>query len=143
MKTIKFSSVFLSVLLLIGVARADKPKNRSLLTMKFSINAFIDADTRGICDGLADIIDDYAKFNMIRSGQTWSFDKKQIVNQMLHLRGVKQNCTTTFNIMETYGNYALYKVEMRYPKFSRINYITMNECSEGWKITNVTSVFTE
>jgi len=142
MKTFKFSSIALALLLLTVVAKADKPKNRTAFTMKFSIASFIDADTRGICKGLSDIIDDNAKFNMMRSGQTLSFTKQQVVKQMEHLRGVAQNCTTTFNLMETYGNYALYKVEMKYPTFSRINYITMNECKDGWKITNVTSVFT-
>lgn len=142
MKTINFFSIALILFLFSSVAKADKPKNRTAFTMKFSISAFIDADTRGIYEGISDIIDDNVKFNLIRDGQTLSFTKKQIINHMEHLRGVKQNCTTSYNILETYGNYALYKVEMKYPTFSRINYITMNECKEGWKITNVTSVFT-
>jgi hypothetical protein len=143
MKTFKLTSFALSLFLLIGVAKADKPKSHKLLTMTLSINAFIDADTRGICTGLADIIDDNAKFNMTRSGKTMSFTKKQVISYMEYLNGVEQNCTATYNILETYGNYALYKVEMKYPTFSRINYITMNECKDGWKITNVTSIFTK
>jgi len=143
MKTIKITSLALSMILLFVNAKADKPKNRATLTMKFSITAFIDADARGICDGLTDIIANNAKFNMMRGDQMISFNKKEIINSMENLRGVQQNCTTKYNIVEAAGNYVLIKVEMKYPTFSRFNYVTMNECSDGWKITNVSSIFTK
>ncbi|MGI4021775.1 MAG: hypothetical protein ACRYFA_09735 [Janthinobacterium lividum] len=141
MKTIKVTFLALSLFFLLEVAKADEPKRHSVLTMKFSISSFIDADTRGICDGLSDIINDNAKFTMMRSGEMFSFTKKQIVKQMEYLRGVQQNCATSYNVVEASDKYALIKVAMKYPCFSRINYVTMNECSDGWKITNVSSIF--
>lgn len=141
MKTIKITFLGLSLFFLLGVAKADEPKNRVLLTMKFSITSFIDADARGICDGVSDIINENAKFTMMRGDQLISCTKKQIVDQLERLRGVQQNCITSYNVVEASEKYSLIKVIMKYPTFSRINYITMNECSEGWKITNVNSVF--
>lgn len=142
MKTLKLTTI-IGLLFLFGTAKADKPKTHAAFTMKFSIAAFIDADTRGICDGLTDIIADNAKFDMMRGDQMITVTKKQLLNHMETLRGVEQNCTTKYAVLETRNNYALIKVEMKYPQFTRINYVTMNECSEGWKITNVTSVFTK
>ncbi|RYE10764.1 MAG: hypothetical protein EOP44_01665 [Sphingobacteriaceae bacterium] len=110
--------------------------------MKFCINAFIDADTRGLCDGLADIIADHAKFDMMCGNQMITVNKKQVINHMEHLRGVQQNCTSKYTVLETLDKFTLIKVEMQYPTFTRINYVTMNECREGWKVSNVTSVFT-
>lgn len=115
MKTIKFTSVILSLVLLIGIAKADKPKSRAALSMKFSIDAFIDADTRGICDGLTDIIADKAAFGIMSGDKIFAATKKQIINQMKSLRGVQQNCTTDYVVLETREHYALVKVEMKYP----------------------------
>lgn len=141
MKTVKLTSLALSLFLLIGITKADKPKKHTSFTVKFSISTFIDADTHGNCVGLADVIADNAKFTMMRGNQLLSFNKKEIINSMEHLSGVQQNCTTTYQRVETQGSYVLIKVEMKYPTFSRFNYVTMNECSDGWKITNVSSIF--
>lgn len=141
MKTIKITSIALSMLLLFGSAKADKPKNRITASMRFSITSFIDADARGNCDGMAELIADNAKFTMMRGDKLLSFNKKEIVNSMENLRGIHQNCTTNYAVVEASGNYALIKVEMKYPTFSRFNYVTMNQCSDGWKITNVSSIF--
>jgi hypothetical protein len=129
------------MLLLLDVAKADEPKRRASLTMKFSISSFIDADTHGKCDGIAAIINDNAKFTLMRGDEMLSFNKKQIISHLEYLRNIQQNCTTNYNVVEAAGNYALIKVEMKYPTFSRINYVTMSECSDGWKITNISSVF--
>ncbi len=142
MKTLKITAIAFSLFLLLGNAKAGKPKNRTVFTMQFSISAFIDADARGIVgDGFADIIADNAKFSMMRGDQMLCFNKNEIVKSMENLRGIRQNCTTNYNVVETSDKYVLIKVEMKYPTFSRFNYITMNECSDGWKITNVSSIF--
>ena len=142
MKTFQVT-ITIIFLLLCNIAKADKPKRHAAFTMQFSISTFINADTRGKCYGLDDIIADNAKFDMMRGDQMITVTKKQLLNHMEVLRGIEQNCTTKYAVLETRGNYALIKVEMKYPEFSRINYVTMNDCSDGWKITNVTSVFTK
>ncbi|RYY07338.1 MAG: hypothetical protein EOP43_03555 [Sphingobacteriaceae bacterium] len=141
MKTVKVTFLALSLFCLLGVVKAEKPKNRTVFTMKFSISSFIDADTRGLCNGLANIINDNAKFTMMRGDQLISCNKKQIVNYLEKLRGIQQNCTTSYDVIEAADKYALIKVVMKYPAFTRFNYVTMNECSDGWKITNVNSIF--
>ena len=141
MKTFKITSIALSLFLLLGNAKADKPKRHTVFTMPFSVNAFIDADARGLCDGLADIIADNAKFSVMRGDQMLCFNKKEIIKSMESLRGVQQNCTTNYKVIETFDRYVLVKVEMKYPTFSRFNYITLHQCSDGWKITNVSSIF--
>lgn len=143
MKTFKITFIALGLFLLFGDAKADKPKNKihASFTMQFSVTAFINADARGLCDGLNDIIADNAKFSMMRGDQMLCFNKKEIIKSMENLRGVQQNCTTNYNVVETFDKYVLFKVEMKYPNFSRFNYITLNLCSDGWKITNISSIF--
>ncbi len=143
MKTFKITFVALTLFLLIGNVKADKPKIHAYSNLKLSISTFIDADTRGICDGLTEIIDDNARFNAMHAGHVLSFNKKQMVNYMQSLEGVEQNCTTSYDVIEAHGNYVLVKVEMKYPTFSRFNYVTITECKGGWKIINVNSIFTK
>lgn len=141
MKTLKITSIALCLCFTVGFAKADKPKNRSLLTVQFSITSFINADTRGNYLGLENVINDDAKFTMMRGDKMLSFTKKQYLGQFKYLKDVQQNCITSYNVLETHSKYALIKVDMKYPTFVRTNYVTMTQCSDGWKITNVISVF--
>ncbi len=143
MKTFKITVIVFGLFFLLGNAKADKPKskNHAVFTMQFSVNAFVDADARGICDGLTAIIADNAKFSMMCGDQMLCFNKKEIVKSMENLRNVQQNCTTNYNVVEIFDRYVLVKVEMKYPTFSRFNYTTLNQCSDGCKITNVSGIF--
>ena len=139
MKTLKTTFIALLVTLTFTVTKADTPKEK--LTMRYAISAYVDAFSQGKYSGFADLIDDSAKFSHMRGSKVICFNKSQIIESLKDQQNVIQNCTTTTKVVESTGNLVVYKVQMKYQNFSRTNYVTMTDTGNGWKITNVSSVF--
>lgn len=141
MKTLKTIFIALLVTLTFTAAKANNPNIKERLTMRYAINIYVDAFTHGKSAGLFEIIDENAKFLHNRGQQVISFSKNQILQSLENEHNVEQNCTTIIKIVENNSNLVVYKVQMKYQNFSRTNYVTMTDTGNGWKITNVSSVF--
>ena len=122
-------------------ANAAKPNVNEKLTMRYAIAAYVDAFAHGHFDGLAEVVDESAKFSQSRGQKILSFSKNDILESLKSQQNVEQNCKTTSHIVENTGNLVVYKVQMKYDDFARINYVTMTDTGAGWKITNVSTVF--
>lgn len=141
MKTLKTILIALFITLTYNVSKASIPNINEKLTMHYAITTYVNAFTHGKTSGLANIIDDNAKFSHNRGEKIISFNKNQILEGLANQENIEQNCTTTTKVVENNTNLVLYKVQMKYQNFSRINYVTMTDTGNGWKITNVSSVF--
>ena len=111
------------------------------LTQTYAVNTYIDAMTRGKLGGLNDVLDKSAAFSMVRGNQVLSFDKKQMIGYFQSNKNTEQQCTTSTSVVESNPAIAIVKVDMKYDNFTRSNYITIANTGNGWKITNVYSVF--
>ncbi|MVN20977.1 nuclear transport factor 2 family protein [Mucilaginibacter arboris] len=141
MKTLKTTLLALLLTVTYSISKANLPNRSERLTMRYAISAYVDAFTHGKCAGLADVIDDSAKFSHTRGEKIISFSKNEILESLKNQQDVEQNCTTTARIVESTAKLVVYKVQMKYEKFSRINFVTMTDTGNGWKITNVSTVF--
>ncbi|MGI4021968.1 MAG: nuclear transport factor 2 family protein [Janthinobacterium lividum] len=141
MKTLKTIFIALLVTLTFTAAKADRPNIKERLTLRYAITTYVNAFTHGKVGSLAEIIDDSAKFSHNRGEKIISFSKNQILENLNSQTNTEQNCTTITKIVENNSNLVVYKVQMKYQNFSRINYVTMTDTGNGWKITNVSSVF--
>jgi hypothetical protein len=111
------------------------------LTKNYAINTYIDAMTRGRLNGLNDVLDKTASFSMLRGKTVLSFSKKEMLDFLESNKNVEQTCTTNTTIIESDANIAVVKVDMKFDGFVRCNYVTVANTGNGWKITNVYSVF--
>jgi hypothetical protein len=140
MKTLK--SILLGVALLaVGTAVKANNTNDGTLTENHAINTYVDAMTRGKLQGLNDVLDPSAQFSMLRGKTVLSFSKKQMLDYMQANKNTEQTCTTSTSIVESNANIAVVKVDMKYDGFVRSNYVTIANTGNGWRITNVYSVF--
>jgi hypothetical protein len=141
MKTLKITLTALFITLTCNFSKASIPNIHERLTMRYAISAYVDAFAHGRSDGLAEVIDDSAKFSQMRGQKVISFSKNEIMESLKSQQNVEQNCTTITKIVENTKSLVVYKVQMKYQNFSRISYVTMTDTGNGWKITNVSSVF--
>ncbi len=141
MKTLKTVLIALLLTVTYNITKANTPNTNEKLTMRYALSAYVDAFTHGRSTGLADVVDDNAKFSHTRGQQVISFSKTQILESLKGQENVEQNCKTTARIVENTANLVVYKVQMKYENFSRVNYVTMTDTGAGWKITNVSTVF--
>nr|WP_294948568.1 nuclear transport factor 2 family protein [uncultured Mucilaginibacter sp.] len=141
MKNLKSIILGLALLLVCGAVNANPIPTNENLTATHAINTYVDAITRGKLGGLNDVLDQSVKFSMLRGKKVLSFDKKQMMEFFKGDKNVEQACTTSTDIVENSADVKVVKVDMKYDGFTRSNYVTVANTGDGWRITNVYSVF--
>ncbi len=69
------------------------------------------------------------------------FGKKEYVKHLKSLKNLKYNATQSFEIMDQVGNTAVGIVIMNFDNFTRVDYITLSQTTEGWKISKVVTTY--
>jgi hypothetical protein len=130
-------------LLLLMVCGAAKATNAfaKRSSRPYVINSYIDAMIRGRLNGLNNVLAPSAEFSMMRGKQLVSFDKTEMLDYMQSNKNVEMACTTSTSVIESDPDITLVKVDMKFDGFVRSNYLTLTNTTDGWKITNVYSVF--
>ena len=140
MKTLKSILLGLALMVVCGAVKANNT-DEGKLTQNHAINTYVDAMTRGKLQGLNEVLDQSAQFSMLRGKTVLSFSKKQMLDYLQANKNTEQTCTITTSIVESNANVAVVKVDMKFDGFVRSNYVTIANTGNGWKITNVYSVF--
>lgn len=142
MKTLKTIALGLILLVTFGAANATTIKtNNESLTVNHAITTYVNALAHGQVSDLSAVIDQNAKFTMLRGSKMLSFNKDEVVNSVQENQNVDQVCTVSTSVRESNSDLTVVKVDMKYEGFTRSNYVTLANTAEGWKITNVYSVF--
>jgi hypothetical protein len=143
MKTLKSIIIALALVIVCGVAKAAKTidNDEGSLLKNYAINTYIDAITHGRLNGFNEVLDATVKFSMLRGKQVISFSKNDMMDYLNANQNIELTCTTNTEIVESDANISVVKVDMRFDGFVRSNYVTMANTGNGWKITNVYSVF--
>ncbi|WP_158827157.1 nuclear transport factor 2 family protein [Mucilaginibacter lacusdianchii] len=141
MKTL--NSFLFAALLFISTfaAKASDKPDAAKLSKNYAINTYVSAICQGKLAGLGDVIEDCAKFSILRGNKVVSCDKEQMIKFMKENANVRQDCTTSTSVVEANADITVVKVDMQYSHFVRSNYVTLANTGNGWKITNVHSVF--
>ena len=140
MKTLKSIILGLALLIVCGVAKAADNAAFSY-SKTHAIDTYVDAMTRGELNGLNDVLDQSVKFSMLKGKNVISFTKKEMVDFLQSNKNVEQTCTTSTSVVESNDDISVVKVDMQFDGFVRTNYVTLTNTGNGWKITNVYSVF--
>ena len=140
MKTLKSILLGLALLVVTNVVKADEPVSAKT-TKNQVISTYVNAITLGNNNGLNDVIDQSAKFSVLRGAKVVSFDKAEMMQFADQNKNVQQACTTTTTEVESNADVSILKVDMKFANFTRSNYVTIANTGDGWKITSVYSVF--
>jgi len=147
MKTLKTTLLALSFLLfasiLVKAHAATKPgsTSKAKVTMNYVLNKYIETTTLGKLEEFTALLDDNFTHCTTYKGKTVSYGKKETIDYMKQFKNVKQNCTSTYAVVESNPNFSIAKVELKYPTFTKIDYVTMSNQGDTWKITNVFTTY--
>jgi len=140
MKTLNsiFAALLISILFTtVGYAKVDK----GYLTMDYAIKTYVEAVTMGKVKGVEEILDNNVKFTLAQGNKVINYNKMELINSLKISENINQNCRTDYSIIEKGDAQTIVKVKMDYENFSKINYVTISSTDQGWKITNVSSVY--
>ncbi|RCH54395.1 hypothetical protein DJ568_13200 [Mucilaginibacter hurinus] len=138
MKTLKSILLGLALLITTNIVKAD---DGEMLTKDYAITTYIDAVTHGKFEGLNKVLDNNVKFSMMRGKEVITFNKSDMLNSLKASKNTEQDCTVNTTTIESNGEVAIVKVDLQYSGFTRSNLVTVSNTGNGWKITNVHSVF--
>jgi hypothetical protein len=142
MKTLKTLTLSLVILATFGTAKAVNLKtDNEVLTIDHAVATYINALTHGQLSDLSAVIDQNAKFTMLRGKTMLSFSKADIINSVKDNENLEQQCATSTSITESNSDLSIVKIDMKYATFTYTSYVTLTNTSDGWKITNVYFVF--
>lgn len=115
-------------------AKGKTPRNTNPITV---IDSYIQIATAGNTDGIQHLFSDDFKWTQSSNAKTKTYSKSEIVNFLKSSKGIKQNCQTTYNIMEKNDNCVMVKVEMKYDNFTKIECITLCNVNQEWTINQI------
>jgi hypothetical protein len=140
MKTLKVIAAALLIAFSDYAAKADNAEPEKM-SAKYATTTYVDAVVYGKIKNFADMVDANATFTMKRGNKILSHSKKQMVDQLKAVEGVRQNCKVSTTIVENLPDQIVLKVNMDYEHFDKIDLVTLSLTKDGWKITNVASTF--
>lgn len=140
MKTLKIASVVALMVLSINVF-ASEGSRKEKFNMNYTVQKYIDALSYGKINGISQVLDADVKFTLTGGKRTLNYNKPQILAYLQSIQNIHQNCVTGYSIIDLNSSQAVVKVTMKYDSFSRVNFLSMANTAEGWKITNVSTSF--
>jgi hypothetical protein len=142
MKNLKSILVAFALVIVSTIVKADEPE-AAKLSKSYALTTYVNAVSLGKVAGLSNVIDENAKFSMMRGNKMLTFTRAEMLDFLKNEANVKQNCTVSTSIVEKDSNndVSVVKVDMQYDGFVRSNYVTLSNTGNGWKVTNVYSVF--
>ncbi len=66
---------------------------------------------------------------------------KAISCNALNLPGNKYDCKSSYEILSQDGKVCVAKATMAFDNFSRVDYITLNQGKDGWKVSKVETTY--
>jgi hypothetical protein len=139
MKTLKTTALALTLMVLccFNLKAGNEPETKANQTL----NKYIEGATKGKTKGISSIFDEKFKLGMLRGDKPLSYSKAEFLQDLQNSKGVTQQCETSYSIIENNANFVIARVEMKYPTFTRVNCVSLNNTPEGWKITNISTTF--
>ncbi|MEJ7693910.1 hypothetical protein [Daejeonella sp.] len=140
MKTLKTIAATLLIAFSFSSFAADGTAKEKL-EMNYALKTYIAAVTEGRIAPLPEVLDKEVKFTSTRGEKIISHNKIQMLNTLKVSENVKQNCSTSFSVVEGTPTFSVVKVTMKYDNFSRVSYLNLANTGNGWKITSVSTSF--
>jgi len=141
MKTLKNTLMMLSMLLcIVSIAKADpNEEKKKKETIDYTLTKYIEATTQGQTDDFHQYLDETFKIGINHGQKAKRFNKAQFIKDLKDQNHVILDCKSTFTIIEKSESCALAKIVMKYPAFTKINYVNMCNTLDGWKITDISN----
>lgn len=138
LKFLLFCAVLSAVL-----TTATFAKNHPASNVKNIINEFAESHVNTDANQLSKILSADATIKFARGNEVLSQSHISIMKIMKQNEGIKQNCSTTIDVLASSSAMVMAKVNFVYEDFIIENYLTVElDKNENWKITRVNKFFT-
>ncbi|WP_437921534.1 nuclear transport factor 2 family protein [Sphingobacterium sp. LRF_L2] len=103
------------------------------------VTTYLEATTLGSVDMNKFLFSDDFEYRNTANGD--SFNKREYTNFLKAHKGIKFDCETAYEILDQSGQACVAKATMKFANFTRVDYITLSQSSEGWKVSKVVTSY--
>ena len=139
-KTFAIAGLFFASSLTAFAIDKDKDKLNNAVVENV-VDAYINSSVKGDVEHVDNLFADNFSLKYNTEYNQAPLSKSSYIKQIKGQKGVTFNCDSDYQIVEKAGKYSLAKVTLDFSNFKRTDYLTMVQDNEGWKITEVNSVF--
>ncbi|WP_437921543.1 nuclear transport factor 2 family protein [Sphingobacterium sp. LRF_L2] len=82
-------------------------------------------------------------FEYTNTANNDSYGKKEYMKFLKQTEGAKFDCTTDYEILDQSGQACIAKVTLDFNSFTRVDYITLSQSKDGWKVSKVVTTYPE
>ena len=137
MKTLKKSILTLSFLFAACLfVNADVP-TKAGKSANDVLSKYIENTTTGQDHDFNELLGDDFKQYIDCDKKPLNYNKKQFMGYLKLSKDIKYNCTTEYSLVEETADIVIAKVDMKFPTFTKTNYVTLSNTKDGWKITSI------
>jgi len=106
-----------------------------------TLHQYIATTTQGKVEDINELFSDQFRHNINGNGKVITHTKEQVVQFLKGRKNVQEDCTASYRVIEQNETCAIARVEMKYLKFTRVNYVTLSREGGEWKISQVVTTF--
>ncbi|MFD1768733.1 nuclear transport factor 2 family protein [Sphingobacterium suaedae] len=135
------NSIALAVMMLLSFsASATEPLNplKDVTSTKI-LTTYLEATTLGSVDLNKFLFSEDFEYRNSANGDR--FNKKEYTAFLKAHKGVKYDCKTSYEILDQTGQACMAKATMNFGHFTRIDYITLSQTEDGWKVSKVVTTY--
>jgi len=70
-----------------------------------------------------------------------TYNKREYSDFTEASKGLKYDCTTTYEVTEQYGEVYRAKITMKFAQFTRVDYVTLTQAKDSWKVSQIITTY--
>ncbi|MFD1772294.1 nuclear transport factor 2 family protein [Sphingobacterium suaedae] len=105
------------------------------------ITTYLEATTLGSVDMNKFLFSEDFEYRNTANGDT--FGKKEYTKFLKAHKGITFDCETAYEILDQSGQACVAKATMKFANFTRVDYITLDQTEDGWKVSKVVTSYPE
>ncbi|KGE14476.1 nuclear transport factor 2 family protein [Sphingobacterium deserti] len=131
------TSLAAAIIMITSFSAFAAEKNNPLKNVESEkvISTYLEATTLGSVDLNKFLFDD--DFEYRNNSNNDVFSKKEYLQFLKAHKGIVYDCDTRYEILDQSGQTCLAKATMTFDNFTRVDYITLNQGKDGWKVSEV------
>lgn len=142
----KIIKTALAVMIVLAASTSSAKANLKESISHAATNAlvrYVETVVYGMVENMGDLFSDQFRQCTTANGKVITHTKSQVINFIKKHKHIKQDCITSYAIIEQSATCFIAKVEMEYLEFIRVDYLTLVPEDKRWKVSQVVTTFKE
>ncbi|TYR31780.1 hypothetical protein FXV77_20320 [Sphingobacterium phlebotomi] len=136
LKTIAAALIMVTSLSSFAAEKANPLKN---VESDMIIDSYMEAVTVGSIDLNKFLFADDFQYSNVNNNDRAG--KKEYIKFLKANKGIQYDCESSYEILSQDGKACVAKATMAFDNFTRVDYITLNQGKDGWKVSKVETTY--